>query len=225
MKIATPDVSQAFVQAPRVAVEDQLSIRVPWYVIMHWEGKLRTVNPNGGNGGGYYFLTHRPLYGLKDSPLRWYLHLCQTLRPGPYMQCRTDVCLLSRHENDEPCAWMIAYFDDILIAYAQDKYLGEFVSIMKQYRTGAVEKLTVSDDIMFSGMDLTDRADDVLTFPQANFVSRLQFPNLDDIVRNETFAAANGKSRVISVLPWVAYFGYFKPDMAFRSESLELLSG
>ena len=119
MKIATLGVSQDFIQASRMAVEDKLLIRVPWYVITPWEGKLRTTKLREGVKEECYFLTHRPLYGLKDSPLRRYLHLCQTLRSGPYRQCRADVCLFSRHENNEPCDWLIAYVDDILIAYGK----------------------------------------------------------------------------------------------------------
>ena len=82
MKISTLDVIQEFTQSSRVAVADQLLIRVHWYGIVPWGGNLRTVKPKDGVKEEYYYLAHRPLYGLKDSPLRWYLHYVRHCDPG-----------------------------------------------------------------------------------------------------------------------------------------------
>ena len=195
MKIATLDVSQAFIQASRVAAEDQLLIRVPWYVIIPWGGKLHTVNPKEPVSEEYYFPMRLPLYGLKDSPLRRYLHLCQTLRAGPYRQCRTEVCLFSRHENNEPCAWLVVYVGDILIAYSHERFLEEFISIMARYRTGSIEKLPPTHQITFLGMDLSLCSDLILHLSQKEFISRLRFPNIADIVCSNRFTCALGKVR------------------------------
>ena len=218
MKIATLDVSQAFIQASRVAVEDQLLIRVPWYIIMPWTGEIRTSKPKIEPEEEYYFLMQRPLYGLKDSPLRWYLHLCQTLRLGPYRQCRTDVCLFSRHEFNEPCAWLISYVDDILIAYSKDQYLDEFVSLMRRYRTGAVEKLSSSNGLVFLGMDITADSQSNFALSQTNFVSRLAFPCVDSIIRNKMFIVHNEKVKSffrtsMGSLLWLLQTRY---DLSFR---------
>ena len=46
-------------------------------------------------------VTHKPLYGGRDAPLRWYLKICSALRYGGWKHCRADVCTFAKYITDQ----------------------------------------------------------------------------------------------------------------------------
>ena len=96
-KVETVDVSQAFAQSHSVSGEDQLLAIPPKCVAMPWNGRILTIERNIAEHQDYFFLMVKPLYGLRESPLRWYVHLSGTLRKMGYRQCRTYIWDFGRY--------------------------------------------------------------------------------------------------------------------------------
>ena len=46
-------------------------------------------------------VTHRPLYGGGDAPLRWFLRLASALRKGGWGNMRSDVCTFTTHTRNQ----------------------------------------------------------------------------------------------------------------------------
>ena len=150
--LASVDVSQAFLQSGNVAVGDKYLIEIPDYIAIPWQEKL---NPHAERGTNRpeAFLMHRSSYGLRESPLRWFIHLSKTLRAGWFRQLGTDICLMITYRNGFPRVWLLCYVDDILIGYYKDG-LGVVKRVLSVYRTGEYSVLSRKLPIQFIGLDI-----------------------------------------------------------------------
>ena len=91
-RLATLGISQAFLQSANVSEMERVLTQAPEYVELPWRGKLAESNPAVSWNRGFAFLMIRLLYGLRESPLRWFISLTAALRRGGFRQCRSDVC-------------------------------------------------------------------------------------------------------------------------------------
>ena len=83
MVIATIDVSQAFLHAAATHQDDQLLAEAPDSIRFPRPKQATRDNYKDGVRSQYVFL-RRPLYGLRESPLRWFIHISSRLRTAGY---------------------------------------------------------------------------------------------------------------------------------------------
>ena len=111
------DISQAFLQADELVDRDKLMTTVPPYVVLpdiremkkcpisgmaivgeedltvlNWESYQKLSPEMKKSNFRRCLITHRPLYGGRDAPLRWFLRLAAALRKGGWRNTRCDVC-------------------------------------------------------------------------------------------------------------------------------------
>ena len=89
----------------------------------------------------FVFLMIKPLYGLQDSPLRWFLSLSACLRRNGYHQRITDICTLAFFVNGIPDTWILAYVDDLLISYRDDVAKNRFMTAISTFNIGDPESV------------------------------------------------------------------------------------
>ena len=122
LQFAMVDVSQAFVQSANVAHHERFSIQPPEFVLLPWKRKLAWTSSPNAQRGEHFFIMLKPLYGLRESPLRWLIHISETLRLGKFRQGRIDICTfrLVDPKDGEIICILLTYVDDILISYRRD---------------------------------------------------------------------------------------------------------
>jgi len=75
------------------------------------------------------------IYGLKQSPLKFQLHLKQTLLNLGYQQCDMDECIYVKHQNNH-ISILSTHVDDILQASTSDELTAELNDhLIKTYKT------------------------------------------------------------------------------------------
>ena len=170
--LATMDATQASLQSDDLSKKDRSVIIAPTFIrlphpstlpkcdrsgmaivsepnveIAHWDVKkgLSTNELNRGRGLG--LITHKPLYGGRDAPPRWYLEICSALRTGGWDRFRSDMCTFVKYVYDaegnatKPPSGIIAHVGDLLsVSCGNDRIL--FQKAMSQFRTGELECLS-----------------------------------------------------------------------------------
>jgi hypothetical protein len=142
------DVVTAFLQAD---LEDEVYVRQP--------PGYTTTNAN---------LVHRlqrPLYGIKQAPRQWSLHLTNTLQRLGFKQLISDSCLYSLISESSRTI-VAVYVDDIIIASNNEEVEAFIIkSLMSKYNMKDLGKLS-----HILGMRVT-RTDTTLTIDIANYIS------------------------------------------------------
>ena len=59
----------------------------------------------------------KPLYGLSEIPLRWFVASSACLREHKYQKRRPDICVFAKRLHRELVDIIALYVDDILAAY------------------------------------------------------------------------------------------------------------
>ena len=75
MQVLCVDISQAIVQSSSVARSDRFLIEPPDCLEMIWKGGVNDGADSKTRRSDYVFIMAKPLYGLHDSPLRWFISL------------------------------------------------------------------------------------------------------------------------------------------------------
>ena len=113
------DISQAFLQADELSWEDKMVTTVPPYVVLPDPNRLHRCVDSGmpivneddlkvltleeyqkvpvemkRSNFRRCLITHRPLYGGRDAPLRWFLRIASALRKGDG-ETHVVTCVLS----------------------------------------------------------------------------------------------------------------------------------
>ena len=94
--IASCDITQAFLQSTRLAQSDKYIAVLPPYVVlddMVWRGEILDHSPVVRGGPSFALMCHRPLYGSRCAPLRWYLTIAGVLKRLHFRCHRSDVCV------------------------------------------------------------------------------------------------------------------------------------
>ena len=108
-RVGKVGISHAFLQADLMHNLDQLLVEPPDCICLPWEKQVLTKIPNPKNYSPFGFLVRRPLYGLRESPLRWFSHISTSLRRHGYRQNRGDIFLYTRLENSVLRAIVLLY--------------------------------------------------------------------------------------------------------------------
>ena len=115
MQVLCVDISQAFVQSSSVARPDRFLTEPPECLIMRRKGVVSDGTAARNNASDFAFLAIKPLYGLRDSPLRWFIFLCACLRKSGYRQRRMDICIFVFILNGFPDTFVLSYVGDLAV--------------------------------------------------------------------------------------------------------------
>ena len=147
--IVSMDISQAFIQADELNPRDQLLLSPPDCITLPWNHTVDTIPQKTRRLSPWVFRVLRPLYGMRESPLRWFIHISTSIRRFGFKQHRSDICVFSRRRGPVLLSLLLLYVDDILFAYASDSELQNFKNLLAEYRTGNLERLTLDSSITF----------------------------------------------------------------------------
>ena len=152
--IVSMDISQAFIQADELNSRDQLLLSAPECITLPWDHQVDTNPQKMKKLSPWVFRVLRPLYGMRESPLRWFIHISTNIRRFGFKQHRSDICLFPRRRGEVLLSLLLLYVDDILFAFSIDSELQNFKNLLAEYRTGNLERLTLDSGITFLELDL-----------------------------------------------------------------------
>jgi hypothetical protein len=121
----------------------------------------------------------KSLYGLKQSPRNFFLHLKEKLEKLGFTQSENDPCLFM---NDKVIC--IVYVDDILFYSPKESYIQEVIEALKKENM----ELEVESDVAgFLGVLITKKPDGTIHLTQTGLIQRiLAALNMDDFNTKET---------------------------------------
>ena len=211
------DISQAFLQADEMAASDKLITSVPPYVILPDPKKLPRCKDSGMPLVGendikilsfdeYQALpiedkrstfkrclvTHRPLYGGRDAPLRWFLRLASALRQGGWRNTRSDVCTFTRHARDKNeeveklTSIIIVHVDDLLIS-ANLEDISRLRRVLSQFNTGPIFELNKEKHLEYLGLELQLNSRGQIGLHQMKYINALQLVSIEDVIKNQAW--------------------------------------
>ena len=147
-------------------------------------------------------ITHKPLYGGRDAPLRWYLEICAALRYGGWKHCRTDVCAFAKYIVDQrgkvvkPSSMIIVHVDDLLIA-SNSSDLKLFEQVMAQFRTAPLCILKQNEAMEYLGLQICRDGKNRLGMHQQPYCEKLMSIKIEDVVKNNTFCISGERWRTL----------------------------
>ena len=125
-RIGQVDICQAFLQADLMREGDILLVGPPDCVCLPWARTVMTKILKPKVYPPFVFLVRRPLYGLRESPLRWFIHISTSLRKHGYRQNRGDICLYTRIERNVLRSIVLLYVGDLLVGFSSPEDLRRF---------------------------------------------------------------------------------------------------
>jgi hypothetical protein len=112
----------------------------------------------------------KTLYGLSDSPRRFYEHLRDTLLTGGYSQCSNDQCLFfKRGPCKEDLLLAVIHVDDFAVAASSDAMHDELMAVLEA--TYVLTKFPLLED--FLGVQLVHNADGSISLNNFKYLSKL----------------------------------------------------
>lgn len=94
-RVGMVDITRAFLQSQELAETDKYIAVAPPCILLGesvWEGQIASASCDQ-RASPFGMLRHRPLYGSKCAPLRWFLTLAAFFRRYKYYQHRLDLCV------------------------------------------------------------------------------------------------------------------------------------
>jgi len=82
--------------------------------------------------GSLIFEIIKSLYGLRQSPRNWFLHLCDILKSAGMVQCVSDRCMFSWHFDGKEvhiCFWV----DDLFFLGNSDRQMDKVLSVLTKH--------------------------------------------------------------------------------------------
>ena len=144
-RIGQIDVSQAFIQADIMSGHDQVLVDAPDCIALPWAQEVKSQITRPVPFSKWVFLAKRPLYGLRESPLRRPTHISSCLRRHGYMKMRGDVCIFTRIGNTVLRAIALLYVDYFLSGFPNSEEMRRFATALGEYRPIDIEFLTMGD--------------------------------------------------------------------------------
>ena len=95
----TVDIRGAFLNAEFTSADAPICLRINADVVPYWILQDPAAKPYVTDNGELLLLLDRFLYGLKQSPLKFQLHLSQTLSAAGYKQSIHDECLFYKTDG------------------------------------------------------------------------------------------------------------------------------
>ena len=108
----------------------------PDCISLPWTQEVKTCICRPLPFSKWVFLANRPLYGLRESPLRWLIHVSACLRRRRYRKMRGDLRLFTRIENAIFRAIALLYVGDLLAGFVNPEEVHRFTTSLEEYRYG-----------------------------------------------------------------------------------------
>ena len=144
------------------------------------EKVVKTDNNPPTGGTKYVLIMNKPLYGLRSSPYRWFIHLRTKLR---LRQSRRDICVFYKFGDSAPLIYMVVRVEDLFVAY-RGKGFEIVQSALKGYRKGDWEHLSVNKPLTFLGLDAVRNPSGDVEITQKAFISAMKEIDIDTIIQN-----------------------------------------
>ena len=119
--LSTVDIRGAFLNAEFTPNDTPICLEIYKDVVPYWTGQDPNALPNVSTHGELLLLLDRFLYGLKQSPLTFQLHLSRTLIDAGYKQSINDECLF--HKRTKSGYGYISTNSDDLLQCVSCKFL------------------------------------------------------------------------------------------------------
>jgi len=131
---------------------------------------------------GHVLKLKKSLYGLRQSPLNFFLHLKEGLEARGFRQSELDPCLFI--SNDVLC---LCYVDDCLFFSKDERKIDEVIEDMKRPNPTSF-LLNVEDSVAgFLGILMEPQSDGTIELKQTGLIDRiLRVMNLQDSKENQT---------------------------------------
>ena len=217
LKTKQVDYTAAFVQAP-------IDKDPNWNQMTEEERRRSGVYlemPRGFKENGRVLKLNQSLYGLKQSPRNFFLHLKENLEKVGLKQCESDPCLFISKK-----VVCLVYVDDTLF-YAKDQ--ADIDAVINDLRKCEMD-LEEEDDVAgFLGIHINRKNDGTIELTQTGLIDRIVSAlNLEDRSPKETPAefgalpkdiggeTRNGTYNYASVIGMLLYLsGHSRPDITF----------
>ena len=171
--LSSIDITGAFLNAGFTAQDPTVRVLIDRVTAAQWVNIDPSCAPFLTHKGELVLTLDKFLYGLKQSPLKFQLHLAAALKEGGYHQLKHDecmfirrtrngFCLLSTHVDDilivstsqalvdELVAHLIATYKKFTFHQVADSYLGMTISRSKDLREITITQLGLTDKIIAS---------------------------------------------------------------------------
>ena len=112
--LASIDITGAFLNASFTAQDPTVRVLIDRVTAEQWAKIDPTCIPYLTHKGELILTLDKFLYGLKQSPLKFQLHLASSLKAGGHSQLKHDECLFIRRVGNSFCL-LSTHVDDILI--------------------------------------------------------------------------------------------------------------
>ena len=216
-KIASIDVTQAFLQADDLQKKDKHVVVLPPYITISHPTQLKKCAVSGtpiveekdatvyewseynsktkselNQGFKIGLVTHKPLNGGRDAPLGWYLKICAALRCGGWKHCRTDVCTFAKYIINAD--GKVIKPSSIIIVHVGDFLIDAdpsdlrlFGRVMTQFRTAEMCKLNNDSSMEYLGMQIRRGKNGRYGAHQQPYCSQLMSIKIEEVVQNNVF--------------------------------------
>ena len=186
------DISQAFLQSENLRESDRMVVIPPPMVTLPWNGKLPPIGtdlkslPSPTRG----FLLLRPLYGGRDAPMRWFVTLSKRIRSHGFTQLRSDVCMFAKYDHRRMLtSFLICHVDDILFT-GTDPDLILVEEILRTFRAGDTEHLTLTNPIIFTGLLIELSPNMSISLSQNQYAADLPKIDVAEFLKNDSIIDA-----------------------------------
>ena len=130
----TVDIRGAFLNAEFTSADAPIYLRINADVVLYWILQDPSAKPWPGasyvtDNGELLLLLDRFLYGLKQSPLKFQLHLSQTLSAAGYKQSIHDECLFYKNDGHN-FSYVSTHSDDLLHCVNNDIMAKSFKNML-----------------------------------------------------------------------------------------------
>ena len=145
---------------------------------------VRNRGVDSNMGRNMPFLVHRPLYGSRRAPLRWWLTLASVLQKDGYRQMRSDVCAYVKYrsvsreserliaESGKIIRGLVAVHVDDIIYVGNESEYSLFLPTINQFRHGDVTILSAKESFVFCGLIIS------LLHPKSIRIDQYEFASL-----------------------------------------------
>ncbi|CAI7847226.1 unnamed protein product [Closterium sp. NIES-54] len=128
------------------------------------------------DGTGRVCKLMKSLYGLKQSPLLWYMALDGVLLGAGWKKSQVDTALYFKFGDDKVICWVLVYVDDLLAAKSSTEMLKE----LKELLEATFELREISLVRKYLGLEMVrDRSARKLWLHQQGYADKLRRPFLD----------------------------------------------
>jgi len=131
--LSTVDIRGAFLNAEFTPADSPIYLKINKDVVPYWVKQDPNALPYVSSTGELILLLDRFLYGLKQSPLKFQLHLSRTLIAAGYRQSINDECLFYKRTKSG-FSYISTHSDDLLLCCSCEKLAHEFKdTLIKTY--------------------------------------------------------------------------------------------